>query len=338
MAGRMTLELDLSAVWQRTIEYGQIRSQFTDSNGRLLEVGIRISDNGPQHYAKDVSTTTDIHAGVFERPLDGSHLLIQWNQYRSLKPRLHVPRPGRQPDYSPDVNDCYFACQDPTNPLTLLRRNILLHATFQNYQWVALHNVLPIEKEGHFLWVPVRAEGALIVFPHWPQILTRLLLDDFLVVARSSTNAMTFFNSLHAGASVNHVHFHSVHVKEKMPIQNASTLAIGGHRLLHDYPASGLVFERTAVVDDIWPSIHRMQERQIPFNLICIGNAVYLIPRNIEHELVEEFPEGVIASMELSGKVITTDKEFYERADWESLQSAFKKTTLGIDAILALLA
>ena len=52
-----------------------------------------------------------------------------------------------------------------------------------------------------------------------------------------------------------------------------------------------------------------LQNHHIPLNLISTGARTHLIPRNIDHEWVDEFPDAVLAGMELSGKAITERRE-----------------------------
>jgi hypothetical protein len=145
---------------------------------------------------------------------------------------------------------------------------------------------------------------------------------------------MTLFNSLHAGASVNHVHFHSVYRRKPFPIENAGVRKVGDYYVLDGYPASGLVFERNRPVDELWPCIARLQERNFPYNLIAGEERIHLIARDPEHEMVEEFPGGVMASMELSGKLITTDEQFYVNVGQQLINSALAKTTLQSERLL----
>lgn len=332
----MGVQLDLSTIWRHIVRAGQIRNQFAGGNGRRIESGIRMSADGPEHYAMDVESGVEIGAGVMERVLDGSGFSLLLNQYRALKPKAVTLGLGRQPDSSADVKECFFACQDPANPLSLLRRDIHIQTRFSNYQWAAVHNALPVEKNGHFLWVPVSTHGATIAFPHWIQVLTLPLLQDFLELAVSSSNLITFFNSMHAGGSVNHIHYHSVYRERRMPIEEAATVTRGGHLFLRDYPASGLVYPEDMPAEEIWFAVSKLQDRGIPINLIHSGERTILIARNSEHEVVQEFPSGVLAGMELSGRAITTEESFYRFADWATIQTALHKSTLRDEEVLAI--
>jgi hypothetical protein len=133
----MTLQQDLSAIWERIVREGQIRNRVTDADGRVIECGLRLEADGPSQYASDISTGIDIAAGVHERSIDGCEFTIQWNQYRSLKPQVRILGLGRQPETSADVSHCFFACQDPAHSLSLLNRDILLQLSGPNLKWAA---------------------------------------------------------------------------------------------------------------------------------------------------------------------------------------------------------
>jgi diadenosine tetraphosphate (Ap4A) HIT family hydrolase len=333
----MQVHQDLSAIWRHIVSSGQIRNEFIGASGHRIESGLRMSAHGPEHYAVDVESGTEILVGVSERLLEGSDFILQLNPYRSLKPKPETLGLGRQADSSGDVKDCFFACQQPANPLSLLRRDIHIQTRFANYQWVALHNALPIERNGHFLWVPVNTHGAILAFPHWVQVLTLPLLEDFLQLAASSTDAMMFYNSMHAGGSVNHIHYHSVCRERAMPIESAATASRGGHVFLSDYPACGLVYPAGTPAEHIWVHVEKLQERAIPINLIHSGQRTFLFARDIEHEVVAEFPKGILAGMELAGRPITTDESFYQHASWAMLQTALRKSTLPEEELLEIL-
>lgn len=328
---------DLSQLWEKIVRDGQIRSRFAGLSMRQIESGIRMTADGPEHYAIDREDGSEIGAGVMERRLEGSTFTLQFNPYRSLKPKAETLGLGRQPDASSDVKDCLFACQEATNPLSLLRRDVHLRVELPSYQWAAVHNALPVEKNGHFLWVPASMDGPAIGFPHWIQILTRPLLEDFLALASRSTGLMTLFNGMHAGASVNHIHYHSVYRMRKMPIEEAPIISKGGRFFLADYPASGLVYGDGLPAQAIWRDVERLQGRKTPFNLIHCEGRTFLIARNVDNEVIGEFPAGVLAGMELAGRPITTDEPFYKAADWASIQAALHKSTLRDEEILAIL-
>jgi hypothetical protein len=202
---------------------------------------------------------------------------------------------------------------------------------------VAFYNAVPVEAQGHFLWVPVQSQGARNEYPHELQVLDEASVQDFVALAHASSGTATLYNSLHAGASVNHIHFHSVHEGRTGPLIRAAVKAVGAHRLLWDYPATALVFDADPSCKRLWGVIDTLQRNDVPLNLIAVDKRVFVFPRNAHHEAVPEFPDGVIACAELSGKPITTRSEFFNNVTWEQLTEAFRKTCLSNEDILELL-
>ncbi len=125
--------------------------------------------------------------------------------------------------------------------------------------------------------------------------------------------------------------------KGGVPLDRAGSTAAGPYRFLENYPASGLVFEEPIEFGEVWSCIDKLQQQDIPLNLIYSHRHLYLFARNVEHEMIEEFPGGVMACMELSGRLITTEEKFYRDADTNLLNSAFRKVTLGREALLRVL-
>jgi hypothetical protein len=285
-----------------------------------------------EHYADDAKTGACLMRGIRERPLEHSGFTIRWNPYRSLKPQA-----GRNEEGFPSNNNCLFACESPSHPLSLLARRVSLQATLKNFDWAATPNAFPVEQRGHFLWVPITRHGPANTFPHMPQMLSLPLVQDFLSLARSSKNSITFFNSMHAGASVDHLHFQSVYHAAPTALQQAGTISAGSRILLEAYPASGVVYQTHNSASAIWDDVRKLQNRGIPLNLIHAGGLSYLIPRDPACEMVEEFPNAVLASMELSGTAITTDEAFFRTATWNNIHMALHKSTLrsrDLEAIL----
>lgn len=333
----MSVELDLSTIWRRVVEEGRIRNQFKDATGRHIESGVRMADRRPEHYALDLDSGAEMGATVVEKRLPGARFILQLNLYRALKPRNPIVGLGRQSSYSDAVEDCNFACRDVRNPLSLLRRHAPLQIRLRHFQWAALPNAFPVEKNGHFLWVPVGPEPGARSFPHYPQVMTLSFLCDYLKLAFASRNVLTLFNSMHAGASVHHIHFHSVQRPGITAIEESSLVSVGEYRFIAEYPASGLVFIQTDTAEAVWHAIAKLQRHGVPYNLVGVGGRVYLLPRNIDAEVVPEFPSGSLAGMELSGKAITTEPEYYEQANWDMFTAALRKSTLRNEEIVRLL-
>jgi hypothetical protein len=323
---RMLVTQDVSDIWIRAVKDGKIVNEFDTQNGEKIHFGLAFQNGNLEYYAKNIKTGCEISALVEERTIDQNGFVIQFNGFRALKPGGKIPNIGKQPNISAEATDCRFYCQDPKRGLSILKRDPIFQVALPNWKWNAYYNATPFEKEGHFLLLPISVDGTTTVIPHISQEVSRAFLEDILVLFKDSGNLVVFFNSLHAGASVNHIHFQAVFYKRTLSIETTPTVKKNGLVVLDGYPASGIVFNRGSEPDEIYPHIDILQKKKIPFNLIFIGERICLIPRDLEHEVVEEFPTGVIASMELAGKIITVDRNIYDGINHSIIQAAFRKT------------
>lgn len=324
-------------LWRDMAGKGQLRNEFNGPSGERIEAGIRMLDSGLEHYAINLENGEELFAGLEERTLPPSLFVLRLNRYRSLKPQTPASLSIRPRQRSQDPAHCLFACQDSSNPLSLLHRHAPIQTTLGNSRWAGLPNALPVEKNGHFLWVPRSPLGDSFAYPHSPQVLTFPLLQDFLTLASFHPDVLTYFNGLGAGASVNHIHFQSVCCDGYLPIKHATVRAIGRHYILDDYPVAGIAYPPDTPEDRLWRDIDQLQSLSIPLNLISVGRQTYLISRNSEHEIVDEFPGAVLAGMELSGKLITSHQDFYQRATWSTIQTALQRSTLATEDLLCIL-
>ena len=304
------------------------------SKGDAICFGLKNSDHGLTYYAENITQSKSIIASDCEKTDHATGFICQLNGYRALRPGGAHCSPGRQADISPDINHCRFYCQDIETPLSLLSREKLVQVELSNFVWNAYYNALPIEKQGHFLWIPVSHDPSAPAIPHLPQLMTREILEDAIALFQNLAGTILFFNSLHAGASVNHIHFQAVYHKDTLPIEVAETSHFKGYKILNDYPAQGIVFKIDDEAEFIFKSIAELQNSGIPFNLIMLGKRIVVIPRNIDHEIVEEFPGGMLASMEMSGKLITVDALAYEQINADRIYQALTKATLAPQPII----
>lgn len=334
---KLKVTQSLSDAWIDAVRMKKIVNEFITLEGDTIEFGLKLIDGNLEYYAKNVVTSAEIQATVEEKAIGDSDFIIQYNGYRALRPGGKSPKLGRQLDVSAEVADCRFYCQDPKKSLSLLRRDPLIQVTLPNWRWNAYYNATPFEKEGHFLWLPVIVNGTTTFVPHLPQKLTLAFLEDTLSLFRNSMKMVVFFNSLHAGASVNHIHLQAVFHKQELAIERTSIISKGKFAILDAYPANGLVFEGDSMSEEIFSYVDRLQTKGIPFNLILLGKRIYLLPRDINHEIVAEFPGGVLGSMELAGKIITVDRNAYDNVNYGTLQTAFSKVTLSKDEIVEIL-
>ncbi len=346
----MRLTQDLSAAWRTYIGTAETTSRFTAETdgpegqwaaGDDIEAGLNPdADGAPAFYAYNHTTNRKIELAPLTDPLSNGFTKL-FNPYRLLRPGPNGPRtPGKQKDLPTEVDKCSYFCQNADHPWSLLRREPLLLTSQPNGYWAFYYNFSPFVATGHFVAVPVQMNGAHLSLPHTEQKLTRECLQDGTELGRHTEGLLIFFNGQHAGASQNHFHFQAVCAEQKRFAIERNDLPTGSDYafLADDYPINGVVFSPDAPTDLIWGFVRRMNEQSIPHNLILLRNKVYIVPRRIEHEIVEEFPYNVPASMEISGEFIMPSLENYRETDYARAASALGKLSLSRDEIEQLLA
>jgi hypothetical protein len=329
----MVATVNLSEAWRRAVGDELIRAECQFPDGRRATWGVMDRDGRLAFYQLD-GTGAKRATEIEVRGL-GSELSIIFHPFRPFRPGASRLLPGRQKDLPTAVIACPFGCQDPNRPLSLLPRRTIAQIPCQGLTWHAYANAAPFDPEGHFIWVPGLSSGVNSVLPHLEQRLTPPALTDFLFLSRTVANSLLFFNAPHAGATANHLHFQSVTHRGALAIEAATRRADAAVPIL-DYPAASLVFD-DAAASQLWPIVDHLQQAAIPFNLIGIGQRAYLIPRDSNHEVVDEFPGGVLASMELAGCAITGDRAVYDAMTGDAFCRALHKTTLPWAAVLDLI-
>ena len=330
------MSVDLTEAWHRLIAGGIMKNTFEDASGRRIEAGIRLGLNGPESYAVAAGTGLPVCESAEWTRL-GSGMEILFNPVAGLKPHTTPSKPGPQPDIPADAAACPFGCQKPEHPLSIVNRPPLVEIPCPNHRWRAFPNVAPWEARGLLVWLPCPADGSAGILPHITQHLGYPDLEDFLTIARSSDGLATFFNSLHGGASANHLHFQGVYCDRRLAVESAPTIVDGRRTLLSCYPASGLVYPRDVPAAVLWEAVGRIQEAGYPFNLIALATGVFLFVRNPQHEILEAFPGRAFGAINLAGLFITSNAEERNRVTDETIASAYARLTVGGGLLLDLL-
>jgi hypothetical protein len=323
----MRLSIDLTQAWHRLVAAGAMRNTFVDAAGRKIEAGVRLGSGGPESYAIAVDTGLNACEAAELLRLD-SGMEILYNPVGKLKPHTPPSKSGRQPDIPFDAATCPLACQNPDNPLSILRRPALAEIPCDNRHWRAYPNVAPWEARGILIWLPCPADGTLRTLPHLPQVRDQAGLEDFLAIARASSGIATFFNSLHGGASANHLHFQAVYCERRLAVESAHQESIDGWELLENYPAAGLAFALDSPSARVWEAIAKVQAAGYPFNLIALSTGVFLFVREPRNEILDEFPGRAFGAINFAGLFITSDPEERKHVNDQTIAAAYAKLTL----------
>jgi len=334
---------NLADAWKSAVEEGKINNEFQAAvsdpghrwkTGDRLRFGLRLHNGQPGYFAINMNTGLPIQMHVEERYVSGTNFACQFNEYRGLRPGGAQFPVGRQPDISAAPSDCRFYCQSPDKPLSIRKRHPLAQVKLQHRVWNVYYNAFPFDAAGHFLCVPCFVRGTDFVLEHLPQRLSLNSIEDLLLLNRDEPPLMFFFSSLHAGASVNHIHIQAVFHRKRLPIEDAQRASYKSITCLTNYIAEAFVFSGCLSATLVHRCVERLQERGVPFNLLLVRGEVFVFPRNPEHEVVEEFPGGVLAATDLAGKIITTDRRSYENADKARVQNAFFKTCVSVRKLI----
>ncbi len=332
----MRLSIDLNDAWRRLVARGAMRNTFTDASGRGIEAGVRLGPDGPESYATAVDTG-EAACEPAERTRFASGMELLYNPVARLKPHTPPATAGRQADIAAGPDACPLACQDPDNPLSILRRASLAEIPCPNGPWRAYPNVAPWEARGLAIWIPGPADPAVRTLPHTPQVLRQDSLEDFVAIARAAGGMTTFFNSLHGGASANHLHFQAVYYDQPLAVESANRRLQGRYTVLDGYPASGLFFPADVPPEELWKAVAALQAEEYPFNLIALASGIYLFARDPRHEVLEDFPGRAFGAINLAGLFITSDPEERQRVSDATIASAYRRLTMDTGALLELL-
>ena len=333
----------LRLAWQQAVADGQLINEFRAdredeagqwAKGDRITFGIQQQNSRYGYYAHNLTQNCKIESAVEERAIVGlspsADFTCLYNGYRALRPGGAKKALGRQPDISPAPEDCRFACQNSAQPLSLLARAPLFQQSFRHFTWNAYYNVAPIEPNGHFLWVPTHSTHQLT---HLPQMLSLPLLEDAFALFKQLSKSFLFFNALHSGASVNHIHFQSIESVSKttpgeyrpLPAETFPLTQTADYAIPKDYPAYLMMFDPESLAKEVFKYIDQLQTQGIPFNLMMTPRFTILVPRNINFEIVSEFPGNGLAGLGMCGRIITIDRAAYLNANQASVKSAFKK-------------
>lgn len=288
--------------------------------------GVRPGLAGPEDFAEIEGR---IETGR-KRRVAGPALMFQHSPAREHKPGGRRDLiPGRQihPSFEGDGRPCRFLEDEPDHPHSIGRRNPLAWLGVGS-GWAVLPNLSPFEPAGTFVVVPSPRVGE---YPHEPQRLDREAVAGLLAMGAGFDRHLAFFNSAHAGASVNHRHLQLVAVPEELPIENAPVAAHDGFAVLADYPAHGLAFDvsRSDARERLLHAVERLEARHRFYNLVVLGRRAWLFGRNPDREVVEGFP-GIIAGYELAGVILFARSSHYQQAEAAAVARVLSATTLPV--------
>lgn len=129
------------------------------------------------------------------------------------------------------------------------------------------------------------------------------------------------YNSYGAFASVNHLHFHLFCGADTLPVTDVRWLHNGGGT---DYPAGCMAFGDAS---EAWKYIEELHRSGTAYNLLYTRDRVYCMPRKHQGSYVQPPWTAGFAWHELSGHVITADRDHFEKLDAAAIEDAMAQLT-----------
>ncbi|MFC1709930.1 nucleoside monophosphate kinase, partial [Candidatus Omnitrophota bacterium] len=334
--------VNISSLWRDMVRAGKLATRLINTQtGDEVEVALVLTEEGLVEYrAYNITKDEVIPDRMIEETIPGTNFEKLLNPYEGLLEKAKVRIPGRQPEMPPHEEKCGFSCTDDSNPRSMLNREPVFEIKANGTIWRAYPKRVLMDKNGHLVLMPDITES----WNRRGQKTTFNYIKDVINIANRSRNISILFNSLHAGASINHIHFHLVYHGEVLAIEQADfdekfhtdRVKIS---ISNGYETQVIMLEgkdEDALSTTAFGFINRLNKRNIPHNIMVIKNRVYIMPRDIEHEVVEEFPRA-IGIRELCGKFVGFNKEMFDKITKERISLAFKKLSLSRGKVLRLI-
>jgi hypothetical protein len=153
-----------------------------------------------------------------------------------------------------------------------------------------------------------------------PQLLTREIHDyAFALVAETAPVLPGFgfgYNSLAAGASVNHIHFQGFIRQQEFPIEKSHWSHNGGDM---NYPLAAGYFSSA---ESSWAYLHKLTDKDIAFNCLYRDHGCYIVPRKYQNSA--ELPGWIAGAgwTDAAGVITVSDVATYNLLDDQSISDA----------------
>jgi len=237
---------------------------------------------------------------------------IAYNSLRKLRPARassQVLSSIRQ-----DFDETKFHFNKP-----FLKPEILWQGEYQHKQVRVLYNKFPFSD--YHLLIVISPEKNLA------QVLTQDMHQTVFCMVREVEKLFPGFgigfNSLAAGASVNHLHFQGFVREQFFPVEKQHWKHNGGEVR---YPLEVNCFSGE---ESSWEYIDRLTQQNIAFNCLYRSGCCYVIPRKFQGTV--QLPEWLTGAgwLDVSGVMTISDEELFEDIDEQSIADAL--TLLSLD-------
>jgi hypothetical protein len=176
-----------------------------------------------------------------------------------------------------------------------------LRLMYQKFPFVAFHLLILLDASKHY-----------------PQFMSAELnrLAWSLVTECALAGFAVAYNSLGAGASVNHQHLHGFVAQEKLSVEDRVWKHNGGNKT---YPVNCIPL---ASAKESWPLIQQLHDSNQPYNLLYRAGVCYLLtrPPGDQLHLPGWMPDA--AWYELSGGFNLLEEQYFDRLTTLDIESA----------------
>jgi len=223
------------------------------------------------------------------------HWEVVFNSMRQLRPARAATQTFTSIRQSFDETKFHF-----NKPF--LKPEIFWEGEYLNHNLRVLYNKFPFSD--YHLLIAVSPE----------QNCSQLLTQDIhqLIFELTQNGAETFsgfgvgFNSLAAGASVNHLHFQGFVRERLLPIEVGGWAHNGGET---EYPVT---VNRFIDSESSWAYINQLTEQDIAFNCLYRENSCYVMPRKFQGTVVlPDWAEGA-GWLDLAGVMTVSNSEIFD--------------------------
>ena len=319
-----TLGIALSQAVGSAIDAGLFEQEVATEQG-ALRFGVRRKGAVEEFFARDPRTGIELPLREQSPRQTRGGLLIKLNEFRRLRPAPPIDRPGRRPDQDFSSGKCRFGCLDVRIPNSILVRPVLMQIRGLSGKLAVLPQLAPLEP-AHVILIPCDETGPHR-YPHLDQFLSAQLVTDMFHMSAAAPDWIFVFNSMHAGATVRHLHLQALRLGTSLPIEGATLQNEPTRQAISDarFPGGGLIFVQQAEAALI-TAIMELQAGDIPLNLLVKGGRAFLFPRHPDHEIAESFPYSGFAAMEMAGIIYTSSQEAFDAATDEAVEHALLRT------------
>lgn len=245
-----------------------------------------------------------------ELEINGIRLQLNFNQLRSFRPtRMSTVKDIR---LNTEFNHEGFHFDK-----AFLQKEMFAEGIYQGRQISLLYNKFPFVKY-HALLVVDKAR-------HNSQYLSKEYLNHVIQLQASIQEKIpefvTTYNSLGAGASVNHLHFQIFLETQALAIFSSNLSHNGGSQA---YPALCYVFTD---IEEGWHQIQKLNKNNMPYNLLFKDKKIFCLPRKRGEKHFPGIDISTYGWSEMAGAFTFNCKDIFSQITANKLIDTIKSIT-----------